>query len=220
MKTLLKIQTSLFGVHGQSSQLADRYIEGLRSHYGAVKVVARDLAANPVPPLTLARFQAFGTPSDDRTPEQQAIVRGSDELIEELKAADIVVLAVPMYNLTVPSALHNYFDHIARAGVTFRYTAAGPEGLIRNKQVFVFVTRGGYYGPEHPHTLYLRQFLSFIGLEDARFVYAEGLAISDEERSQSLDAARAELATLLPPDVAAARSALPFSRQRVQATSR
>src|SRR5690606_28882942 len=112
---------------------------------------------------------------EDRTAEQQAVAAESDALIAELRAADVVVLAVPMYNFNVPAQLHNYFDHIARAGVTFRYTENGPEGLIKGKQVHVVVTRGGQYGADHPQTLYLRQFLAFIGLADAKLVLAEGL---------------------------------------------
>ncbi len=204
MKTVLKIQSSLFGAGGRSTQLADRFIEGLRSLYGAVRVVTRDLAADPVPPLTLERFQAFCTPSAERSAAQQALVRDSDMLIEELMAADIVVLAVPMYNFTVPAALHNYFDQVARAGVTFRYTEHGAEGLVKGKQVFVFVTRGGSHGDSHSQTAFLRLFLAFFGLEDAKFLYAEGLAISDEAREQSLGAANAALANLLPPAMAAA----------------
>jgi FMN-dependent NADH-azoreductase len=204
MKTLLKIQASLFGARGQSSQLAERFIEDFRSRHGSVRVVTRDLAADPVPPLTLARFHALGTRYEDRTAEQQAVVRYSDRLIEEIKIADVIVLAVPMYNFTSPAGLHNYFDHIARAGITFRYTESGPEGLIKGKEVVVFVTRGGLHGSDHSQTVFLREFLAFIGLEDAKFVHAEGLAISDESRERSVLAARQEIAKLVPASAAAA----------------
>lgn len=204
MKTILKIQTSLFGASGHSSRLADRFIEDYRERHGQVRVLTRDLAADAVPPLTLERFRALGTGEEDRTPEQQAIVEHSDALIEELTAADVIVLAVPMYNFTIPAVLHNYFDHIARAGITFRYTENGPEGLIKGKQVVVFVTRGGLHGDEHSQTSFLRQFLGFIGLDDPKFVHAEGLAISDESRESGLAAARREIARLMPPMTAAA----------------
>ena len=95
------------------------------------RVVTRDLAADPVPHLTAERFQAFNTAPEVRTPEQQAVVAYSDALIDELRSADTIVLAVPMYNFSVPSTLRTYFDHIARAGVTFRYTSAGPGGTAR-----------------------------------------------------------------------------------------
>src|SRR5690606_3842588 len=129
MKTILKIQTSMFGRGGQSSRLADAYIEELRQRHPGSRLVTRDLADAPVPALTAERFQAFSTKPEDRNDAQRAIVAESDALIAELHAADAIVFAVPMYNFTIPAGLHNYFDHLARAGVTFRYTANGPEGL-------------------------------------------------------------------------------------------
>lgn len=199
MKTVLKVQASLFGSHGQSSSLADAFIEDVRRQHGKVRVITRELSAENMPALTLARFQAFGSKPAERTPEQQAIVDFSDALIAELKAADVVVLAVPMYNFTIPAALHNYFDHIARAGVTFRYTENGPEGLIKGKQAVVFVTRGGHYGEDHAQTAFLRQFLAFIGLNEVSFVHAEGLAVSEASREKSLATAREEIAKLAQP---------------------
>lgn len=204
MTHVLKIQASLFGDQGQSSRLADRFIDGLRRRQGALRLVTRDLNADPLPPLTLERFQAFTTPEAGLVEAQRAAVRDSDALVDELRAADIVVFAVPMYNFTIPAALHNYFDHIARAGVTFRYTEHGPEGLLKGKRTYVFATRGGQYGDAHSQSLFLRQFLGFIGLEDAKFVYAEGLAMGGQARQQGLDAARAQLDALLPAQAVAA----------------
>lgn len=199
MKTILKIQTSLFGAAGQSSKLTDLFVDGYRKKHGDVRVVTRDLAAEPVPPLTLERFQAFGAKPGERSAEAQAVVDYSDSLIAELVAADMIVIGAPMYNFTIPAALHNYFDHIARAGVTFRYTENGPEGLIKGKQVVVFVTRGGNYGDGHSQSDYLRQMLAFIGLQDARFVYAERLAMGDDARARSLADAHYEIAQLAEP---------------------
>lgn len=204
MKTLLKIQASLFGARGQSSQLADRFIDDFRNRHGSVRIITRDLAADPVPPLTLARFQALGTGADDRTVEQQTIVDDSDALVEELMAADVIVLAVPMYNLTIPAALHNYFDHITRPGLTFRYTKSGPEGLIKGKQAVVLLTRGGSYEEEHPQTTFLRKFLAFLGLQDTQFIHVDGLAISEASRENSLATATHEIAKLVPQLTAAA----------------
>lgn len=199
MKTILKIQTSLFGAAGHSSKLADLFVNDFRKKYGEVRVVTRDLAVEPVPALTLERFQAFGSEPGERTAEVQSILDYSDALIAELFAADVILLAAPMYNFTIPAALHNYFDHVARAGVTFRYTENGPEGLIRDKEVVVLVTRGGNYGADHSQSEHLRQMLAFIGLQNARFVYAEGLAISEESREKSLAAARQEIASFAQP---------------------
>ncbi len=110
---------------------------------GGGKVIKRDLAQDPVPHLTAERFTAFGTPASQRTLEQQRLVAESDALIDELRRADVLVIGLPMYNFGVPSTLKAYFDHVARAGVTFRYTADGPVGLLTGKQAYVFATRGG-----------------------------------------------------------------------------
>lgn len=127
----------------------------------------------------------------------------SDGLITELQAADDIVFAVPMYNFNIPSGLQSWFDHVARAGVTFRYTENGPEGLIKGKRVHVFITRGGQYGEEHSQARYLRQILDFIGLADADIVLAEGLSMGDAVREKSLVTARHTIAKLLEPRVAA-----------------
>lgn len=204
MKNVLKIQASMFGADGQSSRLADHFIQRLREDEGEVNVVTRDLAAEPVPMLTLERFQALMARPDERSVAQQAVVDLSDALIAELQAADIIVFAVPMYNFNIPAVLQHYFDHIARAHVTFRYTEAGSEGLIKGKQVALFVARGGSYGDKHSQSAFLRQFLTLIGLDNARFYYAEGLALGDTAREQSLDAVRHEIATTPQPLMRAA----------------
>lgn len=196
MKTLLSIRTSLNGANGQSSQLAQRFIADWQARNPDGRVITRDLADEPVPHLTADTFQAFVTPPEQRTAQQQAAVSYSDSLIDELKSAAEVVLAVPMYNYSVPSTLRAYFDHIARAGVTFRYTSAGPEGLLKGLQAYVFITRGGIHaGAADTQTPYLRQFLSFIGI-DAQFIHAEGLAMGDVTREQSLTAANQAIAGL------------------------
>jgi FMN-dependent NADH-azoreductase len=187
MKTLLTVRTSIFGDAGASSKLADRYAATWRRENPFGRVLCRDLVPESMPHLTAGEFAAFGASPEERTPEQQALIAFSDTLIGELLAADVIVLAVPMYNFGVPSALRAYFDRVARAGVTFRYTAEGPEGLIKDKKVYVIATRGGRYSPEtEVQTSYLKQFLSFLGLTDVEFVYVEGLAMGEEVREESL----------------------------------
>jgi FMN-dependent NADH-azoreductase len=119
-------------------------------------------------------------------------------LIDELKAADVVVLGLPMYNFGVPSQLKAYFDHVARAGVTFRYAEQGPVGLLTGKKAYVLATRGGSYAgtPRDLETGYVRQFLGFIGITDVEFVYAEGLAINEASRQASLARAANSIARL------------------------
>ena len=144
-----------------------------------------------MPHLTAERFQAFLADPAARTAEQQAIAGYSDALIEELRAADVIVIGLPMYNFGVPSTLKAYFDHVARAGITFRYTEKGPQGLLTGKKVYVFATRGGLYAgtPLDTQTAYVRDFLRFIGLDEVEFVYAEGLAMGDASKQKALESA-------------------------------
>ncbi len=191
MKTLLDIRASLFGSASVSSELADRFVARWLAEHPDGRVVRRDLLPGAFPSLTAARYTAFRTPGNERTREQQDDVAFSDELVAELKAADEIVLTAPMYNFSVPATLRDYFDHVARPGLTFSYTADGPEGLLRGKKTYVFITRGGRYnGAADTQRPYLEQFLGFIGLSDVEFVLAEGLAMGDDERRQSLDSAR------------------------------
>lgn len=192
---LLQLNTSLFSDQGQSSKLAQRFIDGQRAAHPGLQIVVRDLASQPVPHLTAGRFQAFLANADARTPQQQAVVAESDALIAELRAADTIVLGLPMYNFGIPSQLKAYFDHVARAGVTFRYTDKGPVGLLTGKKAYVFATRGGLYAgtPRDTETAYVRDFLGFLGITDVDFVYAEGLAISDASKQASLAKAAASI---------------------------
>jgi FMN-dependent NADH-azoreductase len=154
-------------------------------------VVVRDLGKAPVPHLTAERFQAFLAKPEDRTDAQHAEARISDALIEELQRADTIVIGLPLYNFGVPSTLKAYFDHVARGGSTFRYSANGPEGLLTGKKVYVFATRGGLYAgtPKDTQTAYVRDFLAFLGMTDVEFVYAEGLAMGDAVRNPALEKA-------------------------------
>lgn len=196
-KTLLKIQASLFQNDGASTQLSNEFVEAWQGKNPDGRVVSRDLAAEPAPHLNLARFQSFLTAEEERSDEQKAVAAYSDGLIEEIRSADVLVLGIPMYNFSVPSTLHTYFDHIARAGITFRYTENGPEGLLKGKKAFVFITRGGVYGEDHAQTAFVRQFLGFIGITDVEFVHAEGLATGDDAKALSLADAREKITQLL-----------------------
>ena len=189
---LLQINTSLFAGQGQSSQLTERFVAEWRAHHPGSRVTVRDLARDAVPHLDAGRFSAFTTAPEARSAEQQAVIAYSDALINELKAADVIVLGLPLYNFGVPSQLKAYFDHVARNGVSFRYTAQGPEGLIKGKKVYVFATRGGLYAgtPLDTQTGYVRDFLRFIGIDDVEFVYAEGLNVSAELKASALSQAQ------------------------------
>jgi FMN-dependent NADH-azoreductase len=188
---ILQIKSSVFNGNGQSSRLANEFVALLQEQHPGTEVLERDVVADPVPHLDGARVGAFFAKPEERSAEQKAIVAYSDALIAELRRADVLVLGLPMYNFGVPSQLKAWFDHLARAGETFKYTEKGPVGLITGKKAYVFAARGGLYGDTHSQSESVRQFLGFIGITDVELVYAEGLAISPESRNNSLAAAQA-----------------------------
>jgi FMN-dependent NADH-azoreductase len=198
MTTLLQINSSIFANAGQSSRLAERFVEAWRAVHPDGEVVLRDLGRDPVPHLDEARFGAFLAKPADHSSEQAAAAAYSQALIDELRAADVIVLGVPMYNFGIPSALKAYFDHVARAGITFRYTESGPVGMLKGKTAYVFATRGGRYAgtPRDSQTTYIRDFLAFLGIDDVHFVYAEGLAISEAKKEAGLAQAHALIDSL------------------------
>jgi FMN-dependent NADH-azoreductase len=198
MTTILRLTTSLFADAGSSTKLVDSFIDKLRHHHPDSQVIERDLVKSPLPHLDGTRVGALFSTPESRTAEQQTVIDESDALVAELKAADIIVLGLPMYNFGIPSQLKSYFDHLARAGVTFRYTAQGPEGLIGDRKVYVFATRGGYYQgtPRDTQTPYVRDFLNFIGIHDIEFIYAEGLNVNAEAKDKALAQATEEIKRL------------------------
>jgi len=202
MQTILHLNSSIFGNGGQSSRLAEEFV----AQFPAARVIARDLAKNPLPHLDAERFAAFLAKPGNPTPAQQQMLDESDALIAELKQADTLVLGLPMYNFGVPSQLKAYFDHIARAGVTFKYTDKGAVGLLTGMKAFVFAARGGLYQgtPRDTQTAYVRDFLAFLGITDVQFVYAEGLAISETSKTESVAQARGVLRDLAQPERIAA----------------
>ena len=187
---ILHIKSSVFNGHGQSSQLASEFVAQLRDQNPAAEVVERDLVAEAIPHLDGARAGAFFAKPEERTDEQKAVVAYSDGLIAELRSADALVLGLPMYNFGVPSQLKAWFDHVARAGETFKYTDKGAVGLVTGKKAYVFATRGGVYGEQDFQTQFVRQFLGFIGIAEVEFVYAEGLAMGEDSRNKGIAAAQ------------------------------
>jgi FMN-dependent NADH-azoreductase len=194
---ILQIKSSVFSGNGQSSRLADQFAADLRAQNPRAQVVERDLAAEPVPHLDGARVGAFFAKPEERTPEQKAVIAYSDALIDELRRADVIVLGLPMYNFGVPSQLKAWFDHIARAGETFKYTEKGAVGLLTGKKAYVFATRGGVYGENHSQTEFVRQFLGFLGITEVELVYAEGLALGEDSRNNSIAAAQGRVHRLV-----------------------
>lgn len=187
MKTLLQINTSIFAGDGQSTRLANEFSAHWLANTPNGRVVVRDLAAEPVPHLSAERFTAFALSAHERSPAQNRAVDESNALINELRNADEVVLGLPLYNFGVPSTLKAWIDHIARAGITFRYSDNGPVGLLADRPVHIIATRGGLFRgtPWDTQSDYIRNVMRFIGITDIHFIYAEGLS-SGGQREQAL----------------------------------
>ncbi len=198
MTNLLFVASSLFGEGSQSRLIAGEFIDRWRQSHPGTAVVTRELRADSIPHLSAATFAASLVAADARSAAEQQDAALADALIEEVEAADIIVIAAPMYNFAIPSTLKAWIDHITRAGRTFRYDASGPEGLLKGRKVFVVTGRGGIYsdGPAKGMDFqepYLRAMLGgFLGL-DVTFIHVEGL----------IERARKAIGDLLPTAVAA-----------------
>ncbi len=192
---ILQINSSARSAGANSTRLADSITARLKAANPAAVVELRDLAAHPHPVLDEAALGALFTPAEQRSPEQAARVALDDALIAQVQSADAIVIGVPMYNFGVPVQLKAWIDAIARAGVTFRYTENGPEGLIKGKKVYVALARGGLYRdtPADSQVPYLKGVLGFLGMTDVEFIYAEGLAMGAESADKAFAEAEAAI---------------------------
>ena len=193
MKQILLINSSISGDKGHSVQLAEQFIAQLPK--GSFKLDTLDLNLTPVPHLEMAEIAAWMTPEQERSDSQQALAAISDDIIARIKAADVIIIGVPMYNFGVPSQLKALLDRVARAGITFKYTEQGAVGLLDDKPVVVFATRGGMYQgtPMDSQTPFLQTFFNFVGLKDVHFIYAEGLNMGADAQQAALTAAQQRL---------------------------
>ena len=203
MAKILHINSSVRTQGSLSRQLTGEFLANWKAANPADSVVERDLAAAPVPHLTEQMMAAFFMPPDQRTPEQAQTLRLSDALVDELLAADVIVIGAPMYNFSVSSTLKAWIDHVARAGRTFQYGPTGVVGLVTGKRVFIVTAAGGVYseGPAQASDFlatYLRSVLGFIGMTDITFVRAEGLAMGEAAVAETLARNRSALNDLLP----------------------
>src|SRR5258708_16301734 len=197
MSTLLVLTSSALGAASVSNQLVQDALARLRLQNSHLSVITRDLGSNPIPHLTVESATALRG-AEPPNAAQSAARALLDELIAELKAAETVVIGAPMYNFGIASTLKAWFDHVLRAGITFKYNESGAVGLLEGKRAIVIESRGGFYsdGPakvmdsQEPH---LRSLLGFIGITNVTFVRAEKLAFGPEAREQAIDAARAQL---------------------------
>ncbi|PDS78323.1 FMN-dependent NADH-azoreductase [Rhizobium sp. L43] len=181
-----------------STPIAADLAEKLKSQQPGSVVVRRDLAANPLPHIDDLFTGAIRKPAEDRTAEEIAAIKTSDELVAELFAADTIVISTGLINFNIYSSLKTWIDNVARAGVTFKYTETGPVGLVTGKKVYVVLTSGGVYsqGPAAPlnHAVpYLKSVLGFLGITDIETIYVEGLAFGPEAAEKAIDAAKSRV---------------------------
>ena len=197
--SVLHIDSSPLGDHSVSRKLTAKVLAELRAEHADTQIVKRDLVATPLPHLSGTTVGAFFTPPDQLNAILKDALKLSDELIDELYAADVIVIGAPMWNFGIPSSLKAWIDHVVRAGKTFKYGAAGPESLLpAGKKVIIVSSRGAVYsaGPmqamDHQET-YLKAVLGFIGLQDVSIVRAEGVAYGAEAASAALQSADIEI---------------------------
>jgi len=193
MTKILVIRSSANAERSVSNQLIDYYLSA-QANDPQAQVTERDLDRDPVPHVTSATLAGIGRPAPE-TPSSQAARELSDTLIAEVVAADTLVIGLPMYNFGMPSTLKSWFDHVLRAGATFRYTSSGPEGLVPDTRAILMVARAGAYSAGGPdfQVAHVRALLNFIGITDIEVVVAEGLAMGAEAAAAAIASAQAEI---------------------------
>ncbi|GBL02820.1 FMN-dependent NADH-azoreductase [Glaciecola sp. KUL10] len=198
MKNVLVITASLNGASGNSVKLAKQFIEKLNAKNEHI-VENLDLANEDLPHLSQSEMAAWGVDEEARNEQEATLASISDGYISRIKQADLIVLALPMYNFDSPSVVKAFFDRLARAGVTFSYSENGPIGLIEGKKAVVIFARGGAYQgtPMDTQTPYVKNFLGFIGIKDVEVTYAEGLAMGEESAKAALSKINEEFLELI-----------------------
>ncbi|MQQ99622.1 FMN-dependent NADH-azoreductase [Glaciimonas soli] len=196
---LLHIDSSILGDASASRQLSREVADAIKASESAANVTYRDLSKDLTAHLSGATFAAKGTPADQRDAAQAREVALSETILREFMDADVIVLGAPMYNFTIPTQLKSWIDQISVAGVTFRYTENGPEGLAKGKRVVIVATSGGIHAGKPTgiaHVDYLKLVLNFLGITDIEVVNAEGLNYGEEMKANGLAAARTEIERL------------------------
>lgn len=197
MSRVLVIESSARQEGSVSRQLTREFLVRWKAAHPADEITVRDLASEPVPHLDIDLLGGWMKPAEQQSAAEKSALERSNRLTEELLASDVLVLAAPMYNFAIPSTLKAWLDHVLRAGVTFKYTETGPQGLLVGKRAFILTARGGIYagtGLDHQEP-YLRQALGFIGIKDVEFINAEGMNMGDQAE-KGLAAARESLARI------------------------
>ena len=196
---ILQINSSARSTGSASTRLADALVARVQAANPGAALVRRDLAAAPHPVLDEPTLQALFTPADKRTPEQAARIALDDALIAQVQAADVIVIGAPMYNFGITVQLKSWFDAIARANVTFKYTETGPVGLLTGKKVYVGLSRGGLHrdSANDSQVPYLNTMFGFLGLTDVQYVYSEGMGMGPEAVAKAQAQADAEINAIL-----------------------
>jgi FMN-dependent NADH-azoreductase len=196
---ILQINSSARSNGSESTRLADTIVAKLQAANAGATLVRRDLAADPHPVIDEPTLQALFTPADARTPAQAARVALDDALIAQVQAADAIVIGAPTYNFGVTAQLKSWFDAIARAGVTFKYGPTGPVGLLTGKKVYVALSRGGMHrdAPTDTQLAHIKMFLSFLGMTDVQYIFAEGMGMGPEAVAKAQAQAEAEINAVL-----------------------
>lgn len=179
---LLRVITSFKGKESMSFQLGNAIVEKIKTQHPEIDIIIRNLTKDEIPHLNELHFNSFMTPAQNLSAELKDAICYSNDALEELLPADILVIDVPMYNLSIPSSLKAWIDHIVRVGITFRYSENGVEGLLKDKKVFLAIASGGIFseGPLKEFDLtekYMRNVLGFLGITDITVFRVEGSAI-------------------------------------------
>ena len=198
MSHVLIIESSARQQDSFSRQLTQQFIQQWHEAHPGDTITVRDLAVSPVPHLDANLLGGWMKPEAQRSAEEQASLQRSNELTDELLAADVLVMAAPMYNFAIPSTLKAWLDHVLRAGVTFKYTESGPQGLLTGKKAYVLTARGGIYAgstADHQEP-YLRQVMAFVGIHDVTFIHAQGMNLGGDFQEKGLNQAKVRLSEL------------------------
>jgi FMN-dependent NADH-azoreductase len=195
---LLQINTSPRAADSMSTKFANQIVDKLKAQHTNVNHEVLDLGKTPHAILDEMAIGSLFTPADARSEAQNARVAIDDGLIVQAQWADTIVIGVPMYNFAIPVQLKAWLDAIARAGVTFRYTDQGPEGLLTGKKVYLALARGGIYRgtPNDTQVPYLNMILGFLGMTDLNYVYAEGFALGSEAAAKAIADAESQIQAL------------------------
>ena len=200
---LLHIDSGILGTASVSRQLSANAVAEWRTQHPNTEVAYRDLVARPLTHLTGEQLFAAAADASQQSPEMRSILAESDKVLQEFLDADIVVIGTPMYNFSITIQHKSWIDRIAIKGKTFAYTEQGPKGLAGGKTVIIASARGGVYGATSPvaawdhQEAYLKAVFGFLGVTDIRFLRAEGLNMSPEQKEKAIHEAKGSVANLV-----------------------